>query len=119
MEYINAFINLPEEEQERIIEANSVLNISKYNDSNSSEDNFCIDYEIGSIGIHSQKAVSEFRNFNQSPTVSEVKDIRYIVTSLANKSLATLLKQKSDLKKAGKRIDSIHPLKIFNHRLQR
>ncbi|MBA3957264.1 MAG: hypothetical protein H0X51_02555 [Parachlamydiaceae bacterium] len=58
------------------------------------------------------------RNYAEAASPSEAKDIRTIVTSLAKYSWAQLMNHKSSIKKAGDRVDHVHPLRflacIFN-----
>ncbi|MCB1181278.1 MAG: hypothetical protein KDK55_04575 [Chlamydiia bacterium] len=44
---------------------------------------------------------------------TERSDIHYIITSLANRSLASILFHKSELEAAGDRIDHVHPLRFL------
>jgi hypothetical protein len=53
------------------------------------------------------------RNYFAAVTAQERKDITYILRTLANNSLAKIVKEKSGLKKAGDRIDSLHPFKFM------
>ena len=53
------------------------------------------------------------RNYLAEVTAEEKNDIRYIVTSLANKSLIAIALGKGDLEAAGDRIDHIHPLRFL------
>lgn len=53
------------------------------------------------------------RNYNAAVSASEKDDLRYIVTTLATASWPSLLAKKSSLKKAGDRIDHLHPLRFL------
>lgn len=53
------------------------------------------------------------RNYLAEVTSSEKRDIHFIVTTLANKSLLAIAKAKGDLEIAGDRIDHIHPLNFL------
>lgn len=53
------------------------------------------------------------RNYNAKPTSKEMEDIRYIMTTLGMGSLIKIAKESSSLKKAGKRVEHIHPLKFL------
>jgi hypothetical protein len=53
------------------------------------------------------------RAYYKDITSEEKNDIRFIVNSLANKSLISLAVYKSDLEAAGDRIDHIHPLRFL------
>lgn len=58
------------------------------------------------------------RDFNADVAPQEKEDIRYIVTTLANKPTAKLLFYKTSLDAAGDRVNHVHPLRfletIFN-----
>src|SRR5262245_8490538 len=53
------------------------------------------------------------RNYNAEITREEKSDIRFIITSLANKSLISIGIAKPDLEAAGDRIEHIHPLRFL------
>lgn len=53
------------------------------------------------------------RNFYNELTHIEKKDIRYIITSLANDSLISIAIHRTNLENAGDRIDHIHPLRFL------
>ena len=53
------------------------------------------------------------RNYSAPVTESELKDLRYIILSLANKSYVELLLYSGSLNSAGDRIEHIHPLKFL------
>lgn len=54
------------------------------------------------------------RNYYVPVTEQEKKEIRYIITTLAQNSLTSLANSKSSLKRAGERIDHIHPLRFLS-----
>lgn len=54
------------------------------------------------------------RNYYKPVSPSEQKDIRYIVTTLAQNTLASITSSRSSLKKAGDRIDRVHPLRFLS-----
>lgn len=54
------------------------------------------------------------RNYYAPVTKEEKKDIHYIVTSLAYDSLISIGASKSSLKKAGDRIEQLHPFKFLS-----
>lgn len=58
-------------------------------------------------------AVVAFRNYLAPLTTDERKDIGYIVSTLGMSSLVKIAKSESSLKKAGKRIDHVHPLQFL------
>ncbi|WP_068470982.1 hypothetical protein [Candidatus Protochlamydia phocaeensis] len=53
------------------------------------------------------------RNYSQPVSKQEKKDIAYIVNTLAKESLISIANAKSSLKKAGERIDHVHPLRFL------
>lgn len=53
------------------------------------------------------------RDYSLELTQSDRNDIRYIITTMADKSLATLLRLKGQLETAGDRIDHVHPLRFL------
>jgi len=53
------------------------------------------------------------RNYLVDVTPEEKSHIRFIVTTLANKSLIAIALAKSELEEAGDRIDHIHPLRFL------
>lgn len=61
----------------------------------------------------SRKKKSTSRNYAHIPTPTEKEDIAYIVKTLASGGWTDLLKQKSSLKKAGDRVDHVHPLRFL------
>lgn len=56
---------------------------------------------------------AKVRDYNAPVPASIVKDIRYIILTLANQPLLKLKKYKDSLKTAGDRLDKIHPLNIW------
>lgn len=53
------------------------------------------------------------RNYSTPVTLLEKQDISYIVNTLGMSSLSKITKAKSSLKKAGNRIDNVHPLRFL------
>lgn len=56
---------------------------------------------------------TEIRHYEIVPTVDEAEDVSYIVSTLGNKSIAKVWKAKSSLKRAGEKIEHIHPLRFL------
>lgn len=54
-----------------------------------------------------------YRDYNRSVTTLELEKIHFILKTLATKSLTSLLKYRSDLKRAGEIIDTVHPLQFL------
>lgn len=55
------------------------------------------------------KAAGQARRYDELPTDQQKKDIAFIVTTLGNASLGTIATSKSALKKAGVRVENVHP----------
>ncbi len=53
------------------------------------------------------------RDYVHGVTPSELSDIRFIVKTLADKSLVTIAKERCSLEAAGERIDHVHPLNFL------
>lgn len=53
------------------------------------------------------------RNYFQHLTDAERSNITYILRTLANSSLGTIIGEKGKLKKAGKDVDHVHPLRFL------
>jgi hypothetical protein len=60
-----------------------------------------------------RKVRSVPRSYEAGVSASEEEDITYILRSLANHSLTKLKGEESSLKRAGDRIDDVHPLQFF------
>lgn len=75
------------------------------------EGEFDLKISEGNVVISSKKA--QGRDYNAPVTKSEKKDIHYIITTLARDSLISIGTSESSLKKAGKRINHIHPLRFL------
>lgn len=55
----------------------------------------------------------EMRNYNAKLTTTEMEDTRYIMKTLGMASLITIAKERSSLRKRGKNIEPIHPLRFL------
>lgn len=70
-------------------------------------------------GVSAGSKKTTWRDYTSSASKQDKKDIYYIVTTLANDSLISIASSRSSLKKAGERIDYLHPLRflmvIFTH----
>jgi hypothetical protein len=71
---------------------------------------FLLDYFFGSKTV---KARSMPRDYMQPVSPQEKADIRYIVISLASNSWLQLLDARASLKKAGDRVDHVHPFRFL------
>lgn len=56
-----------------------------------------------------QKTAKFFRNYADGVSASQAKDIAYIVNTLGTASLVKIAKERSSLKRAGDRLESVHP----------
>lgn len=59
------------------------------------------------------KSATIRRDYNAVPTQQQVNDITYIAKTLGSAPLKSLYKNEGNLKKAGDRIDSVHPLRFL------
>lgn len=60
-----------------------------------------------------KKSYVGYRTYSKGYSEADKKEIRYIMKILATKSLASLWGYKSDLEKAGDKIDQVHPLRFL------
>lgn len=60
-----------------------------------------------------KERTGSYRNYTQEITENELKDIKFILKTLAQKSLASLWGYKTQLEHAGDRVDHIHPLRFL------
>jgi hypothetical protein len=75
---------------------------------------YLLDYRKGSENSEIiAKGNNNPRNYDVKVSQKERDDIFYIVTTLGRSSLKKLLSAKASLKKAGTRVDHIHPLKFL------
>lgn len=65
------------------------------------------------ILVKSSRQQSPQRNYNIPVNQNEKDDLAFITTTLARSSLPSLATSKSSLKKAGDRIDHLHPLRFL------
>jgi hypothetical protein len=73
-------------------------------------DEMCVDASFTDKAVqHAGKK----RNYYDAPTANDKKDLRYIMRTLANNSLLKISWNASSLKKAGERIDHLHPFKFL------
>lgn len=79
--------------------------------------NILITYEslprISVLDFYSKRLKAVSRNYSAGYTAAETADIAYIIRTLANSSLAKIKGAESSLKKAGDRIDHVHPLQFL------
>lgn len=73
--------------------------------------NFLIDFMFGSPSASNEQ--SKKREYYQPLTVEDKEDISYILKTLAKSSWTQLLGAKQSLKRAGDRVDHVHPLNFL------
>ena len=67
----------------------------------------------GSVGTHCESRSKKERDYVGGVTHNEIKDIRFIVVTLANVAILKLPKHERQLNEAGNRIDHVHPLNFW------
>ncbi len=74
-----------------------------------------LDFKANALIAANDRAVTQMvlRNYQSIVSASEKADISFIVNTLGMSSLISITKNKSALKKAGQRIDNIHPLRFL------
>jgi len=79
------------------------------------ERKFQIDVCLSERGMNAKvsKAKATGRDYQKELTQQQKDDITYIVKTLAEENYLEVLRQKSNLKKAGDRIDIVHPLRFL------
>lgn len=70
-------------------------------------------FEVSHAGITVRSKKEAWRDYGEAVSKSDKKDIAFIVTTLATGSKLTALSESSSLKKAGKRIERVHPLRFL------
>lgn len=69
---------------------------------------------IGNILANiNSKSATLYRDYLAEPTPEEKTQIAFIVNTMGMSSLAKIAKQKSSLKKAGARVDHVHPIRFL------
>lgn len=78
---------------------------------------FRIDFAVSGSTVQAKAAVNAqvARDYNAGLSASEQEDIRYILRTLANSSLLKIGASEGPLKKAGDRIDAVHPLRFLEY----
>lgn len=86
--------------------------VDQYPDGAALQMSFPVDQDDGTIKASvCQKAPP--RNYYAAVSADEKKNLTYILRTLANNSLAKIAKEKSSLKRAGDRIENLHPFKFL------
>lgn len=71
---------------------------------------YIVDFKMGES---KSKPKGNFRDYYRAVSSKEKEDMRYIVNTLGQASLLKIAKEKSSLKRAGDRIDSVHPFNFL------
>lgn len=75
---------------------------------------FILEFSIASAANDNvKKSTSISRLYEVPVSKEEKKNISYIVTTLANKSLVKILSLKSSIEKAGDKVNHVHPLRFL------
>jgi hypothetical protein len=78
------------------------------------QDEVSLSYMMGLPVVAVNKASKKGgRNYGSPVTSAEKKEIRYIITSLAKYNWIQLAKEESSLKKAGDKINNVHPFRFL------
>jgi hypothetical protein len=78
------------------------------------EMNFNVTISETGITVKPTKKNGSFRYYYAPVSPQEKKEMRYVLTTLAQNSLANIASSKSSLKKAGDRFSHVHPLKFLS-----
>ena len=65
------------------------------------------------IGQYGRSQTTTNRDYWREVAKSEKKDMTYIITTLSQSSLLSIANERSSLKKAGQRIEHVHPLRFL------
>lgn len=78
------------------------------------ENEYILDFNpFSSVAKKSGSTTTPFRDYLAPITSSQRSDIKYILTSLGLGSLIKIAKETSSLRKAGKRVEYVHPLRFL------
>lgn len=78
------------------------------------KDEFVIDFQRTAFAkAESRKAAEPIRNYYVAMTAKEKEDLSFIINTLGSGDLIKVAKNRSKLKKAGDRIDHLHPLRFL------
>lgn len=98
------------EEQKLIYEGKFLKNCDELRDFYEKEFFLLIENELETEAIAKSAAT---RVYSEQVSAEDKKDIRFVVTTLANKSLLKLAKYRPQLEDAGERLEHVHPLRFF------
>jgi hypothetical protein len=92
-----------------------VENMDQYLNVDEAEKDLSISYTLGFPHVYGKKGGSKktVRNYMEPTSPSEKENIRYIVRSLARYNWMQLAKEESSLKKAGDKINHLHPYRFL------
>lgn len=63
--------------------------------------------------VHAKAAQKDLRNYQGKISKSDVDDLTFILSTMAKSSLAGIATKRSDLKRAGERIEHLHPYRFL------
>jgi hypothetical protein len=109
------FVVVDVEPTDRFCDVIESLQDLNYDDGAALNQEFLIDFMIAA-NDHEVVAKSQRskRIYENGLSKQDIKDISFIVTTLGNDSLGAIALAKSSLKRAGDRIDPVHPLKFLS-----
>jgi len=85
-----------------------------YNQEKTASKYVSLEVEISADQMHVKAAKKgEKRNYDRVVTSPEKNDLSYILNALARNTWASILSEKSSIKKAGARINHLHPLRFL------
>lgn len=78
---------------------------------------YCLDYKMSNMGVYkaakSPGKNSDWRDYNVEVTEEERDIIYYIISTMGSDSLVKIYNKKSSLKKAGDKLDHLHPFRFL------
>jgi hypothetical protein len=105
------FLDVVEQIQNKLLTSSSVNTVNSIKMENN---DISISYDIGFPSIFATKGKSIGpRNYGLPVSATEKENIRYIIRSLAKYNWAQLAKEEPSLKKAGDKINHIHPFRFL------
>lgn len=92
----------------------SQVNLTEENDGENQNALGIPNYRLDFLSVSDAvRGASKPRKYNENVSSADKSDVRYIITTLATSTWTTLLSEKSSLKKAGERVDHVHPLRFL------
>lgn len=104
---INDYLELTPQERAALLKQTPVV------DAPVQQKDMRIDYRPADLIVKPQpKPIGVVRDYNRPTEKEESKTIYYIVTTLGNKSIATIIKETSNLKRTRTTLNNLHPLRF-------